>query len=227
MADLGTTIITLSGGEPTLHPDLDGIVRRIRGHGAIATLITNGRRLTPDRIRALNRAGLDYLQISIDNVDSDDVSKQSLRVLDRKLAWLARYAEFGVTVNSVLGAGVPSPEDAIVIGRRTRELGFISTVGILHNRGGHAPATHIGPAERLRTVPRSQEQSILVRAFRSFSEEHRAKTAKRLALPRRRPIPVCLRGGACSLLLTPAWAAWHSARSEHGGRYPERGTRKE
>jgi MoaA/NifB/PqqE/SkfB family radical SAM enzyme len=85
LADLGTTIITLSGGEPTLHPDLDAIIRRIHNRGAIATLITNGLLLTPDRIRALNRAGLDYLQISIDNVAPDDVSKKSLRVLDRKL----------------------------------------------------------------------------------------------------------------------------------------------
>jgi MoaA/NifB/PqqE/SkfB family radical SAM enzyme len=136
LADLGTTIITLSGGEPTLHPDLDAIVRRIRARGAIATLITNGLLLTPDRIRALNRAGLDYLQISIDNVTPDDVSKKSLRVLDRKLSWLAQYAEFGVTINSVLGAGVRNPDDAIVVGRRARELGFTSTVGILHDHTG-------------------------------------------------------------------------------------------
>ena len=52
LADLGTTIITLSGGEPTLHPDLDAIIRRIRERGAIATLITNGSCSPPDRIRA-------------------------------------------------------------------------------------------------------------------------------------------------------------------------------
>ena len=104
LAELGTTIITLSGGEPTLHPHLDAIIARIRERGAIATVITNGLLLTPDRIRALNRAGLDYLQISIDNLRPDDISKKSLRVLDRKLAWLARYAEFGVTINSVLGS---------------------------------------------------------------------------------------------------------------------------
>lgn len=136
LAELGTTIITLSGGEPTLHPDLDTIIRRIRSSGAIATLITNGLLLTPDRIRALNRAGLDYLQISIDNLVPDDVSKKSLRVLDQKLQRLAKGAEFGVTINSVLGASVRNPEDAITIGRRARELGFTSTVGILHDNGG-------------------------------------------------------------------------------------------
>src|SRR5215813_10016839 len=136
LARLGTAIITLSGGEPTLHPDLDAIIRRIRERGAIATLITNGLLLTPERIHALNRAGLDYLQISIDNVTPDDISKKSLRVLDRKLEWLRDHAEFGVTVNSVLGAGVRNPEDAIVVGKRARELGFTSTVGILHDHSG-------------------------------------------------------------------------------------------
>ena len=66
LADLVNTIITPSGGAPTLHSDLDVIIRRIRDRGAIATLITNGLLLTPDRIRALNRPGLYYLQISID-----------------------------------------------------------------------------------------------------------------------------------------------------------------
>src|ERR1700760_4202243 len=57
LADLGTQIITPSGGEPTLHPDLDAIIRRIREGGAIATLITNGLLLTPEVIERLNRAG--------------------------------------------------------------------------------------------------------------------------------------------------------------------------
>ena len=136
LARLGTLIITLSGGEPTLHPDLDVIIQRIRKRGAIATLITNGLLLTPERIERLNKAGLDYLQISIDNVNPDDVSKKSLKVLDRKLVWLAEHAEFGVTINSVLGAGIQNPEDAYVIGVRARELGFTSTMGILHDRSG-------------------------------------------------------------------------------------------
>src|ERR1700760_3303427 len=94
LARLGTQIITISGGEPLLHPQLDEIIRAIRSHNAIATIITNGYLLTPDRIERLNRAGLEQLQISIDNVNPDDVSKESLKVLDRKLEMLAEHAEF-------------------------------------------------------------------------------------------------------------------------------------
>ncbi|HUJ30743.1 MAG TPA: radical SAM protein, partial [Candidatus Acidoferrum sp.] len=64
---LGTAIITISGGEPLLHPDLDAIITRIRKNGIMAGLITNGYLLVADRIERLNRAGLEYLQISIDN----------------------------------------------------------------------------------------------------------------------------------------------------------------
>ena len=136
LADLGTTIITISGGEPLLHPALDEIIQRIRRRGAIATLITNGYLLTVERIRRLNRAGLDYLQISIDNVNPDRTSKKSLKVLDRKLEWLSANAEFAVTVNSVLGSPVRNPQDARTIALRARELGLGSTVGILHDGDG-------------------------------------------------------------------------------------------
>jgi len=140
LAELGATIITLSGGEPTLHPGLDAIIGRIRERGAIATLITNGLLLTPERIRRLNGAGLDYLQISIDNVKPDEVSKKSLQVLDRKLEWLAEHAEFGVTINSVLGAAIRDPQDALAVSARARELGFTTTMGILHDQSGQLAA---------------------------------------------------------------------------------------
>ena len=136
LAALGTTIITISGGEPLLHPELDDIIRRVRKHGVIAGLITNGYLLTAERIQRLNRAGVEQLQISIDNVMPDDVSKKSLKVLDRKLELLAEHAEFGVNINSVVGSGIRNPHDALVVARRAVELGFTSTVGIIHDAGG-------------------------------------------------------------------------------------------
>jgi MoaA/NifB/PqqE/SkfB family radical SAM enzyme len=136
LGEMGTSIVTISGGEPLLHPDLDAIIARIRKNGMIAGLITNGYLLVADRIERLNRAGLEYLQISIDNVQPDDVSKKSLKVLDQKLALLAEHAEFQVNINSVLGSGVRNPEDALTVAHRALKLGFTSTVGILHDGNG-------------------------------------------------------------------------------------------
>jgi MoaA/NifB/PqqE/SkfB family radical SAM enzyme len=146
LASLGTTIVTISGGEPLLHPELDRIIDRIRAHGMVAGLITNGYLLTPERIRRLNHAGLEHLQISIDNVYPDDVSKKSLKVLDKKLQLLAEYAEFHVNINSVVGGGIRDPQDALTIGRRARQLGFTSTVGIIHNGVGQLQP--LSPDER-------------------------------------------------------------------------------
>jgi MoaA/NifB/PqqE/SkfB family radical SAM enzyme len=136
LRELGTTVITLSGGEPLLHPDLDEIIAHIRRRGIIAGLITNGYLLTAARIHRLNRAGLDHLQISIDNVIPDGVSKKSLKVLDKKLQLLAGHAEFHVNINSVVGGGIRNPQDALTVGRRAVELGFTSTVGIIHDGSG-------------------------------------------------------------------------------------------
>ncbi|HXA79372.1 MAG TPA: radical SAM protein [Candidatus Acidoferrales bacterium] len=133
---MGTSAVTISGGEPLLHPELDAIIGRIRKNGMLAGMITNGYLLVADRIERLNRAGLEHLQISIDNVQPDEVSKKSLKVLDQKLALLAEHAEFHININSVLGSGISNPEDALTVAHRALELGFTSTVGILHDGNG-------------------------------------------------------------------------------------------
>ena len=132
---LGTSVITISGGEPLLHPELDRVIARIRKTGAIAGMITNGYLLMPERIARLNRAGLDHMQISIDNVMPDAVSKKSLKVLDAKLKMLAAHADFHVNINSVVGGGTP-PNDAFKVSTRALELGFSSTIGIIHDGSG-------------------------------------------------------------------------------------------
>ena len=146
LAALGTSVITISGGEPLLHPELDEIIHRIRRHGMVAGLITNGYLLVAERIERLNKAGLEWLQISIDNVTPDDVSKKSLKVLDKKLQLLAEHADFHVNINSVVGGGVCNPQDALTIGKRAMELGFSSTVGIIHD--GEGQLQPLGDEER-------------------------------------------------------------------------------
>src|ERR687893_996829 len=136
LAALGTSVITISGGEPLMHPQLDDIISHIRSYGMIAGLISNGYYFTPERIERLNEAGLEYLQISIDNVEPDEVSKKSLKNLDKKLQDLAEHSDFHVNINSVIGGGSKTPEDALTIAKRAVELGFSSTVGVIHDHDG-------------------------------------------------------------------------------------------
>jgi len=164
LAELGTTVITISGGEPLLHPELDDIIRQIRRRSSIATLITNGYLLTPDRIQPLNHAVLDHLQISIDNVQPDNVSMKSLKVLDRKLQWLAEYAAFQVNINSVVGTS-KRPADAVVVARRASQLGFGTTIGIVHDSEGQLRP--LGEAEYsvYREIAQKTGQSFLTFSY--------------------------------------------------------------
>jgi MoaA/NifB/PqqE/SkfB family radical SAM enzyme len=146
LAALGTSVVAFSGGEPMLHPHLDALIAHIRSHRMMAGLITNGYFLVPKRIEELNRAGLDFLQISIDNVEPDDVSKKSLRLLDKKLQHLKEHATFDVNINSVLGGGIKNPEDARTINTRARALGFSTSIGIIHDGSGRLKP--LAPAER-------------------------------------------------------------------------------
>ena len=136
LADLGLTVLVISGGEPLMHPQLDELITHSRKRGILTGLISNGYLLNVDRIKRLNQAGLDHMQISIDNVTPDEVSKKSLKVLDKKLQMLAEHAHFGVNVNSVIGGGIKNPNDALVVSNRAVELGLTTTLGIIHNGGG-------------------------------------------------------------------------------------------
>lgn len=140
LARLGLTVLVISGGEPLMHPGLDNIIARARKRGILAGLITNGYLLNVDRIHRLNKAGLDHMQISIDNIHPDEVSKKSLKVLDKKLQMLAEHAHFEVNVNSVIGGGIKNPNDAMVVSKRAIELGLTSTLGIIHDGKGQLKA---------------------------------------------------------------------------------------
>ena len=112
----------------------------------IAGSLPHCNRLIPHRIGRLNQDGLDHMQSSIDNVMPYEVSKKSLKVLDKKLQMLAEYADFHVNINSVVGGGTKDPEDALTIGKRAVELGFTSTIGIIHDGDGQLKA--LGEHER-------------------------------------------------------------------------------
>ena len=61
-------IISVSGGEPLLHPELEEIVKFIRDSGMIPFIHTNGKLLTPELIKKLKQYGLGGLIIRVDSL---------------------------------------------------------------------------------------------------------------------------------------------------------------
>ena len=62
-------MLALSGGEPTISPDLLPILLRAQTHGMHTTIATNGTTMTLDRAAELASAGLRYVEISLDSVN--------------------------------------------------------------------------------------------------------------------------------------------------------------
>jgi MoaA/NifB/PqqE/SkfB family radical SAM enzyme len=136
LARLGTQIVTLTGGEPLTHPGHDAVIARIREHGMVATTVTNGFLLTIEKIAGMNAAGLQEMQISIDGVKPDAVSKKTLKSLAGKLELLAQHAAFHVNINSVLGISEERTQDALEVAQAAKDWGFSHTVGVLHDAEG-------------------------------------------------------------------------------------------
>jgi PqqA peptide cyclase len=145
---LGVLQLGISGGEPTLRPDLEVLVRCAHDLGLYQTLVTSAFRLTRDRLVQLKQAGLDHVQISIQAADaarSDTIA--GARSYEDKVA-SARWAKdlgFPLTVNVVLHRRNIDQLDALIhlaesFGAERIELANTQYYGwALHNRAALMP----------------------------------------------------------------------------------------
>lgn len=134
LADLGTLVLTLTGGEPLIHPDLHRVVERATSHGMVVTTISNAYPFTKRWVERLNDAGLTLVQISVDNLEPNEVSQKSWSKIKKRLVLLRDHAKFGVNINAVLGSCPPA--ETRKLAEEVRELGFFMTVGLLHDHQG-------------------------------------------------------------------------------------------
>ncbi len=65
LSDIGTVSMTISGGEPFLHPDFPEILRQARRHDYIVNILSNGMLLTSDIVEAIREANINMIQISL------------------------------------------------------------------------------------------------------------------------------------------------------------------
>jgi PqqA peptide cyclase len=107
-AALGVLQVNLTGGEPLVRRDLEALVAAARSRELYVNLITSGIPADPQRLARLAAAGLDSLQLSVQDVDvagaawiagrSDEPSKRATAAAVRALG-------LPLTVNVVLHRG--------------------------------------------------------------------------------------------------------------------------
>jgi pyrroloquinoline quinone biosynthesis protein E len=106
-ANLGVLQLGFTGGEPLLRQDLEEMVETAAATGIYTSLITAGTLLTKDRAARLRDCGLDHIQISIQDSQSD---------------------------RSNYIAGIPCFEQKIAAAKLVKQLGFPLTINVVLHR---------------------------------------------------------------------------------------------
>ena len=202
-AALGVLQVHLSGGEPAARRDLADIVKAAREASLYTNLITSAVGLTPQTLAALADAGLDHVQISIQ--DSEQKSADHIAGYDgasaRKRALVAEVVKLGLplTVNMVVHRAnivriEPMVELALSLGATRVEIAHVQYYGwALKNR-----AT---------LMPSREQVDVAVRQVEELRRRHHGKIVIDAVVPdyyARFPKP-CVGGwGRRSLNVTPA-----------------------
>lgn len=166
-AALGVLQVHLSGGEPLARRDIVELTAQCARVGLYSNLITSGIGLTADRMSALADAGLDHVQLSIQDVDPASADRiagyDGAFARKQKAAALVRDSGLPLTVNAVIHrANVARAgrmvELAIALGARRVEIAHTQYYGwASRNREALMPSREeaeraVAEIERLRAV---------------------------------------------------------------------------
>src|SRR5262249_3596753 len=103
--ELGVVGLNLTGGEPILRKDLEELIAEARRLDLYTNLITSGIPLERARLAQFRAAGLDNVQVSVQDVDAKESDRiAGLRSFEKKLEVCAWVKELGMplTLNVVL-----------------------------------------------------------------------------------------------------------------------------
>src|SRR5262245_1724393 len=201
-AALGVLQVHLSGGEPAARRDLPDIVKAAREADLYSNLITSAVGLTPQTLALLGDAGLDHVQISIQ--DSDEVSADHIagykgasarkRALAREVVRLRLLLTINMVVHRAnIGRIESMVELALSLGASRVEIAHVQYYGwALKNRAA--------------LMPTREQVDDAVRTVEMLRDRHRGQIVIDAVVPdyyARFPKP-CVGGwGRRSLNITP------------------------
>jgi MoaA/NifB/PqqE/SkfB family radical SAM enzyme len=164
LKSLGAYSINLTGGEPTMHPDLVELIRFCRYDLKFlrTSMISNGFYLNPELIKKLNEAGLQDMQISIDGVKPNDVTVKVLNSLRKRLEYLKEYAKFKVVVSGVVGSCPPQESFEVIC--YAKKMGFKPRILLIHDHDGQVKLS----SEELKVF--KEIKKMIPRSFPEFTD---------------------------------------------------------
>jgi pyrroloquinoline quinone biosynthesis protein E len=148
-AELGVLQVAFSGGEPTIRRDLEDLIAHAAGLGLYSNLITAGVLLDEARLAALIDAGLDHLQLSVQDAGPANADRiggyRGGHAKKLRVAELVRAAGLPLTINAVVHRqNVDNLEEiielAVACGAQRLEVAHVQYYGwALANRAALMP----------------------------------------------------------------------------------------
>lgn len=202
-AGLGVLQVHLSGGEPAARRDIVEIARAANAAGLYTNLITSGIGVPPDRLRQLKDAGLDHVQLSMQ--DSEPTSA------DHIAGYAGAHQRKRGFAEAVIALGLPLTINAVIhranIARAGEMVEQAAALGAQRIELAHAQYYGWALRNRVALMPTRVQVGAAMRELALIRARHAGRLAIDLVVPdyyARRPKP-CMGGWARrSLNVTPS-----------------------
>ena len=175
---IGPQIVSIGGGEPMLHPELEAIVAALARHH-FPVMITNGSLVTPDLARKLFAAGMVEISVSLDYADPAKHDAQrgkpgafakAVEALQMLQANRTHPEQRVNMISVIMDDNLPEVEPLI---RMCRDLGITYLITLYSHSRGAKPRRDPPPefSRRLLELKRQYRHFVALRGYlERFSE---------------------------------------------------------
>jgi MoaA/NifB/PqqE/SkfB family radical SAM enzyme len=127
----GLTVILFTGGEPLLWKNLDNALAESKSRGLFTVIATNGTLLTKERVDSLCKAGIDFINISVDAVKDNPVSAKTLARNPHLIETLEYVRQKGVYLNCNAVVTRKNTDDVIRVAEKMTRIGIPTSLGFV------------------------------------------------------------------------------------------------